>query len=216
MNRNAEMQARKAAGQDSAQPNAEPGGAGQSGLQAKDTPATPTADERMLALGLAVVCQGDQLQGVLGPMLAATPLFCDLSLDQIERVSAVMTVYDAPVGVTLITEGDQGDFMLLLLTGAVDVLRRNRNSYPARIAVVEPGQSLGEMSMFDGEPRFSSCVTIEPSRIAVLEHKPLMQLFDADPSLGNRVMLQLVRLLSDRLRQTGAQLVSFLDSARGV
>ena len=59
-------------------------------------------------------------------------------------------------------------------------------------------------------------MTIEPSRIAVLEHKPLMQLFDADPSLGNRVMLQLVRLLSDRLRQTGAQLVSFLDSARGV
>ena len=34
------------------------------------------------------------------------------------------------------------------------------------------------------------------------------------PRLGNKILLKLVQLLSDRLRQTSAKLVSYLETAR--
>jgi hypothetical protein len=35
-----------------------------------------------------------------------------------------------------------------------------------------------------------------------------------EPALGNKILLKLVQLLSDRLRQTSAKLVSYLEAAR--
>jgi CRP-like cAMP-binding protein len=73
---------------------------------------------------------------------------------------------------------------------------------------------MGEMSMFDGEPRFASCVMLESARIAVLSRDALMMVLIDEPKLGNKILLKLVQLLSDRLRQTSAKLVTFLESAR--
>ena len=96
----------------------------------------------------------------------------------------------------------------------VDVLRRNRYNYPSRIAVAHSGHALGEMSMFDGEPRFASCVTLEHSRISVLTRDAMMLVLTDEPKLGNKILLKLVQLLSERLRQTSAKLVSYLEAAR--
>ena len=125
-----------------------------------------------------------------------------------------MYVYDAPAGLTLINEGDAGDFMVLLMSGMVDVLRRNRYNYPSRIAVAHAGHALGEMSMFDGEPRFASCVTLEQCRLAVLTRDSLMLVLQDEARLGNKILLKLVQLLSERLRQTSAKLVSYLEASR--
>jgi CRP-like cAMP-binding protein len=70
------------------------------------------------------------------------------------------------------------------------------------------------MSMFDGEPRFASCVTLEPCKMAVLSREALMQVLEDEPALGNRILLKLVQLLSDRLRQTSSKLVTYLEAAR--
>ena len=104
--------------------------------------------------------------------------------------------------------------MMLLMSGMVDVLRRNRYNYPSRIAVANAGHALGEMSMFDGEPRFASCVTLEHVRIAVLTRDALMLVLADQPKVGNKILLKLVQLLSERLRQTSAKLVTYLESAR--
>ena len=66
----------------------------------------------------------------------------------------------------------------------------------------------------DGEPRFASCVTIEPSRIAVLTRDAMLLVLHDEPRLGSKILLKLVQLLSDRLRQTSAKLVSYLEASR--
>jgi CRP-like cAMP-binding protein len=146
--------------------------------------------------------------------MAKTPLFSGLDMEETRKLGAFMYVYEAPVGVTLISEGEAGDFMTLLMHGMVDVLRRNRHNFPSRIAVAHAGHALGEMSMFDGEPRFASCVTLEPCRIAVLSRDAMLLVLHDEPRLGSKILLKLVQLLSDRLRQTSAKLVSYLEAAR--
>ena len=165
-------------------------------------------------MGLQPVGRASEFFDEIHALMARTPLFSGLDADETRRLGAFMYVYEAPVGVTMITEGEAGDFMVLLMSGMIDVLRRNRYNYPSRIAVAHAGHALGEMSMFDGEPRFASCVTLERSRVSVLTRDALLLVLNDEPKLGNKILLKLVQLLSERLRQTSAKLVSYLESAR--
>lgn len=175
-----------------------------------------TPHERLLALGLKPVGRASEYTGEIHSLMSRTPLFSSLDVDEARKLGAFMYVYETPPGVTFINEGESGDFMVLLMSGMVDVLRRNRYNYPSRIAVAQAGHALGEMSMFDGEPRFASCVTLESCRIAVLTRDALMLVLADEARLGNKILYKLVQLLSDRLRQTSAKLVSYLEAAREV
>jgi len=170
--------------------------------------------ERLTSLGMVPLGRASEYADDIYALMAKTPLFSALDIAESRALGAFMYVYDAPPGLTLITEGDGGDFMVLLMSGMVDVLRRNRYDYPSRIAVAHAGHALGEMSMFDGEPRFASCVTLETCRLAVLTRDSLMLVLQEEPRLGSKILLKLVQLLSDRLRQTSARLVSYLETAR--
>jgi CRP/FNR family transcriptional regulator, cyclic AMP receptor protein len=187
--------------------------------QSKAPPAQAAAakrspHERLLALGLKPMGRATDFSEEIYGMMAKTPLFSGLDIEETRKLGAFMYVYEAPAGITIINEGESGDFMMLLIKGMVDVLRRNRYNYPSRIAVAHSGHALGEMSMFDGEPRFASCVTLESSRIAVLTRDALLLVLSDEPKLGNKILLKLVQLLSERLRQTSAKLVSYLEAAR--
>lgn len=202
---------------DTAIPTAPPH-AGGTGCGGAIRPAVPTAGasvhERLVAAGLEPVGRASEFVADVHELMTRTPLFADFDADETRRLGAFMFVYDVPVGITLITEGEAGDFMMLLMSGMVDVLRMNRYRYASRIAVATAGHALGEMSMFDGEPRFASCVTLERSRIAVLTRDALLLVLREEPRMGNKILLKLVQLLSDRLRQTSGKLVSYIEAGR--
>jgi CRP-like cAMP-binding protein len=179
-----------------------------------ESPIRQTPHERLSAIGLRPVGRASEFADEIHGLMAKTPLFSGLDMEETRKLGAFMYVYEAPAGVTIISEGETGDFMMLLMNGMVDVLRRNRYNFPSRIAVAHAGHALGEMSMFDGEPRFASCVTLEASRIAVLTRDAMMLVLHDEPRLGSKILLKLVQLLSDRLRQTSAKLVSYLEAAR--
>ena len=48
----------------------------------------------------------------------------------------------------------------------------------------------------------------------MLTRDALMLVLTDEPKLGNKILLKLVQLLSDRLRQTSAKLVSYLEANR--
>lgn len=131
----------------------------------------------------------------------------DFTLTEIDVLGTYMPVYEAAPATPLIVEGEYGDFMLLLLSGSVDVSRRDSHGKPSRIAVVQAGHTLGEMSMIDGEPRFSSCTTLEPTRFAVLTRDNLTEVIRAQSGVGAKILVKLVHMLAQRLRNTSMKLV---------
>ena len=64
--------------------------------------------------------------------------------------------------------------------------------HPAALAQVEPGRTLGEMSMIDGEPRFATCVAVEPTLVAVLDRENLARIIVEQPLLGAKLLMELV------------------------
>jgi CRP-like cAMP-binding protein len=91
------------------------------------------------------------------------------------------------------------------------VRKRDRYNTPQLIAVVEPGHALGEMSMIDGEPRFATCVAADEVLVAVLDRESLARIIVEQPMLGAKILMELVLMLSQRLRATSDRLMGLLD-----
>jgi CRP/FNR family cyclic AMP-dependent transcriptional regulator len=122
-----------------------------------------------------------------------------------------MEVYRAEPGVEIIQEGGGGDFMLMIVEGKVEVQKRDRWNTPQTLAVVEGGRTLGEMSMIDGEARFATCVAVESTLVAVLHRESLARIIVEQPLLGAKILMELVLVLSQRLRITSQRLLGLLD-----
>jgi CRP-like cAMP-binding protein len=131
---------------------------------------------------------------------------------EVRLLAHFMDVYRARPAAEIIREGDGGDFMLMVVEGKVEVLKRDRWNTPQLLAVVEPGKTLGEMSMIDGEARFATCVAAEQTvLIAVLDRESLARIIVEQPLLGAKILMELVLMLSQRLRSTSQKLLGLLD-----
>jgi CRP-like cAMP-binding protein len=138
-------------------------------------------------------------------------LFDEFNVEDLRQLGPFLQVFRAPAHSVIISEGDKGDFMIFIIEGTVDVTKKDHSGVVKRIAVVLPGQALGEMSMIDGEARFASCAAVEPTTFAVLTRPALQELIHHQPRLAGKIMMKLVFMLSQRLRQTSAKLVEYIE-----
>jgi CRP-like cAMP-binding protein len=135
----------------------------------------------------------------------------NFSAAEVRLLAQFMQVYRAEPGMEVLREGDGGDFMLMVIEGRVEVAKRDQWNTPHSLASVDAGKTLGEMSMIDGEARFATCTAAEATLIAVLGRESLARIIVEQPMLGAKLLMELVLILSQRLRATSARLVGLLD-----
>ena len=152
----------------------------------------------------------NEIYGLVGKSL----FFAEFSREDISVLAGYMVVYRAAPGETIIREADGGDYMLLIIEGAVDIFKRGTRDEQQHMTTVGPGMTLGEMSMIDGEPRFATCIATEPTVFSVLHRDDMAKIILDHPSLGSKILVKLVSMLSARLRQTSARLLQYME--RGV
>jgi CRP/FNR family cyclic AMP-dependent transcriptional regulator len=131
----------------------------------------------------------------------------------LDRLAHYLSFYELPAKVDVIGQDEQGDFMLIVLEGTMAVDRVQPWGGRARLAEARAGDMLGEMSLIDGGSRFSSCATLTPCTVAVLDAPSLDQMAQHDPRLALALLASLSRRLSLRLRQVSARLSVLLSRA---
>ena len=81
----------------------------------------------------------------------------------------------------------------------------------SRIAVIQRGATVGEMSMLDSEPRFASCTAIEAVEAGVLGRREIALLIRDHPAVGAKLLVKITQLMAQRLRNTTNQGVKLLQ-----
>lgn len=152
--------------------------------------------------------------GLIREIIETIALFEDFEPTELESLARYMICYRCDAGSEIIREAENGDFMLLVLVGQIEIVKLDTRGLPARIAVVGPGKTLGEMSLIDGEPRFASCVALTEVQFAVLDRAALSRLIAEEPRVGVKLMMELLMLLNQRLRNVSAQLMECMESKR--
>lgn len=145
--------------------------------------------------------------------LSAAPAFSEFDSNDFASLCNYLECFGAPSGITLIKEGDPGDYILFVLTGSVNVLKDGPDGTAHLLANIGPGGSLGELSFIDGEARFANCVTTVPTDFAVLTRKDLHEMIINSPRIGNRFQRMMLQAMATRLRETS---VSYVKSDSGV
>ena len=80
----------------------------------------------------------------------------------------------------------------------------------SRIAVIQRGAAVGDMSMLDSEPRYASCTAIEAVEAGVLGRRAVALLIRDHPAVGAKVLVKITQLMAQRLRNISNQLVKLL------
>ena len=136
----------------------------------------------------------------------------DLTDAEADALGALMPLVRAEPGQVMIREGDVGDWLLLILSGTVDVTKKSELEEVSRLAVVRQGAAIGEMSMFDASPRYASCTAIEQVEAGLLTRATIAKLVQEHPKVAAKLLVKLTQLLAQRLRNTSNQLVRLLHS----
>ena len=170
-----------------------------------------TASDQDNLLRLEKIGKGTALAREISDLVGKSQFFAEFSREDIAGLAEYMDVYRARPGEIIIREGDAGDFMLLIIEGDVDILKKGVGGEQQHMTTVGPGMTLGEMSMIDGEPRFATCIAVEPVVIAVLNRESLARIIVEQPLLGAKILMELVLMLSQRLRATSSRLLGLMD-----
>ena len=134
-----------------------------------------------------------------------------LSAKEIETLSNYLHVYRAEKDAVIVREGRREAYLCLLVEGRVNVMKQGANRTAKQIGTIGKGNTFGEMSLIDGEPRSASVVAEEPSLLVVLTGEGFARLSLEVPRLALKILLKLSKLLSQRLRQTSGVLVDYLS-----
>ncbi|WP_341916828.1 cyclic nucleotide-binding domain-containing protein [Polaromonas sp. YR568] len=186
---------------------------------AAGTPAARPLEDQLRQAGLEVLGSCQKMSGRGPALLQHSALLEDFTLKELDTLGEAMLLIRAQPGQVLIAEGDAGDWMLLLLSGTVDVTKTtpadddgpDAADSKSRLGVTTEGAVLGEMSMFDRDVRYATCTAIDAVEAAVLSRAAIGQLIRQHPGVGAKLMVKITQLLAQRLRNTSNRLVRLLQ-----
>ena len=133
--------------------------------------------------------------------LRTIPLFNGLSEEAFSELTSILQCKDFSSETAIITSNQPGEVVYIILEGSVRVVTEGRDR-DVILAVLGPGEVIGEMSVLDGSGRSATVITQEKSTLLWLGRSVFWEkLWKIDP-----VPLNMARILSQRLRLCAAQI----------
>ena len=131
-------------------------------------------------------------------LLRGTPLFAGLDDEAWEALERRLGRRDLARGEHLFREGDPGDALHVVVDGKVKICRTSADGRENVVAILGPGDLLGELSIFDAQPRGAAAVAVVDCALATLSDADFHEWLREHP----RGSFGLLRALAVRLRQT--------------
>jgi CRP/FNR family cyclic AMP-dependent transcriptional regulator len=129
-------------------------------------------------------------------LLSQKPLFRGVPTPELERFTPLMHQRTFPAGSTVITAEQPGEAVYVLLRGSVKVHLLTPEGTEVILAVLGPGEVVGEMSLADSLGRSASVKTLEETTLLCMDRVTFRTSVEEAPALARN----LAKLLSRRLK----------------
>ena len=110
------------------------------------------------------------------------------------------------LGTKIFQHGDPGDKLYIILEGKVRISRDVPGMGEEALAVLGPGAVFGEMALLDEAPRSADARVHERCRLLALPKDAFEDLLFLHKDLAYEVLWSVVRMLTQRLRETNDKL----------
>lgn len=129
---------------------------------------------------------------------ASVPLLEHLAPEQVRSLARLGVVRRFERGATIFAEGEPGDALFIIVEGIVRVVVSLPSGDEATLAILSPGDSVGELALFDGGPRSATAIASEPTQAIALRREDFLAWLSDHPQ-ANAAFL---RTLSQRVRDS--------------
>jgi CRP/FNR family transcriptional regulator, cyclic AMP receptor protein len=125
-------------------------------------------------------------------VLQRVPLFSACSRRELERIASLADHEELPSGTVLTHEGRVGNEAFIIARGQAEARIGKK-----KVAVLGPGQMVGEMALIDRGPRSATVTAVTDVDVLVLDPRSFASLMDDVPSVARKVLKTIVQRLRD-------------------
>ena len=150
-------------------------------------------------------------------LLKSFQLLEGLAEDEVDKLIEISEVKQFTKGEILFEEGDESRNIYLVLEGCLGVRKRiideEDDNIPFLPVIAETGvgETVGEFSFFDGNPRSAEVFAMINTRALVLSPETFNRFTNEFPRACQKITENLVRILIYRMRKTSKQLSIALE-----
>jgi CRP-like cAMP-binding protein len=124
--------------------------------------------------------------------LAQVPLFSSCSTRDLGKIAKAADRINMVAGTTIITQGTAGKQAFVLLSGSATVKRNGK-----KIATVQAGASVGELSLLDRGSRTATVVCDTDCELLVIDARHLFAVIDEVPAMAHKLLAALATRIRD-------------------
>lgn len=135
-------------------------------------------------------------------------MFAALDPDAAAALRASMDTVGLNKGQVLFNEGDRGERLYIITDGKMKLGHTSSDGRESLLAVLGPGELLGELSLFDPGPRTATATALTETSLMGLGHSALRPWLTGRPEVAEA----LLQALAQRLRRTNEQMADLVFS----
>jgi len=141
-------------------------------------------------------------------ILKTVSIFSGLDEDEIQRVAGICAERRYREGEIIFVEHTEGDELFGILDGEVSIsLELTSEDDAMPLVTLRAGDVFGELSVVDESPRSATARAMTDCLVLVIGKKDFDALMEADHDLGFKVMRNLARLVSQRVRSANQKIL---------
>lgn len=114
-------------------------------------------------------------------------------------------------GQTLFQEGSEGTSLFFVASGRIRITKKVAGGAQKDLALLGPGECLGEMALFETKPRSASASAEGETQVLELRREDLDRWLNSNPELAVGFFAHLLQVQSGRLRRTSDELALLFD-----
>jgi CRP/FNR family cyclic AMP-dependent transcriptional regulator len=151
-------------------------------------------------------------------IVRAGPLATGLSPQQVAVLAGLVELHVFRAQHLLAREGDADDRLIVIVDGAIDIVRHRGTPDETVVATLHAGDLAHELGFLDGKPRYASLVAASPARVLTLSRPSLESLIEREPRVLYAVMRAICRTahrLQTQLSMEASELTNYVVKQHG-
>jgi CRP/FNR family cyclic AMP-dependent transcriptional regulator len=160
----------------------------------------------MISESMSVNCDAKIVQGF--------PCFQNLTTEEAAQVGKHLRIVRLSPGQALFRQGDHGDVVYLLLAGRLELNLEVAGTESRKLATLDAGAILGEMSFLLSEPRTATATAETDADVAHLDRAAFHAAVERGESWTQKFLLATAQTLARRLGMANQELSTMLFAAR--
>ena len=136
--------------------------------------------------------------------LEKVPIFENLSDKELKNIAQLTHEREYKSTEYVFKKHAPAEGMYVILEGNIEIKDPESEKIFAKL---HSGDFFGELALLDEEPRSASAICTVPSRLIGFFRTDLLTLINRYPELGNKILLNLSRVLGERLRETNKNII---------